>query len=120
MKERESFPTIEYLTKTKEDAVMLLTMAEEAERQLRLDIGVYKMVIGECDKEVARQQQEKRDAIAAKGSAQTGIMAALVVITILVLLSIVLTSCQTYKGVTGDMGWILTKTSQNIVIDKEK
>ena len=100
--------------------MLLLTMAEEAMSQLRLDIGVHEMVIDECDKEVARQQQEKRDIKAAKGMAQARVMVALVVITILVLLSIVCSSCQTVKGLTGDAGWILTKTSNNIKIEQEK
>jgi len=120
MDKREEVPTVEYLNLTKRQAMLLLTMAEEAMSQLRLDIGVHKMVIEECDKQIARQQQEKRDIKAAKGSAQTRIMVALVVITLLVLLSIVCSSCQTVKGVTGDMGWILTKTSDNIQIEKEK
>ena len=27
-------------------------------------------------------------------------------------------SCQTYKGITGDTGWLLTRMSDNIVIEK--
>ena len=105
-RERKTVPTIEYLTKTKEDAMLLLTMAEEAMNQLRLDIGVHKMVIGECDREVARQQQEKRDVKAAKGSARTRIMVYLVVVTILILVTIVCSSCQTLQGAKGDIHWL--------------
>lgn len=104
MKKREA-PTIEYLTKTKEDAMLLLTMAEEAMSQLRLDIGVHKMIIDECDKEVARQQQEKRDVKSAMGSAQTKIMVALCVITLLVLITMC-TSCKAIQGVGQDITWM--------------
>lgn len=41
------------------------------------------------------------------------------IINIAVILQIVCcTGCQTVKGITGDAGWILTKTSENITIDK--
>ena len=120
MKKREEVPTIEYLNKTKQDTMKMLTAATTDRDDAQLQMGVYEMVVEECDKEIARQQQVKRDIKAAVGSAQTRVMSALVVIVILVLASIVLTSCQTVKGLTGDAGWILTKTSNNIQIEQEK
>jgi len=37
-----------------------------------------------------------------------------IAIIVIVLLTIVLSGCQTAKGITGDAGWILTELSDNI------
>ncbi len=44
---------------------------------------------------------------------------ALMAIIALILVAILLTGCQTLKGVTGDTGWMLTKLSDNINTEKE-
>ena len=101
-------PTIEYLTKTKEDAMLLLTKAEEAESRLKLDIGVYKMVISECDTEVARQQQEKRDVKAAKGYVRTRVLQAVVAVNIFVLILILaqgVSICQWLRAGCQGIRW---------------
>lgn len=42
------------------------------------------------------------------------------VIVILILLSILLSGCQTLKGATGDSAWMLQKLSDNIVNNDSK
>ena len=39
---------------------------------------------------------------------------------IFVLLLLILSSCQTFKGATGDTAWMLQKLSDNVQVDKDK
>ena len=49
----------------------------------------------------------------------TTVRSTLIAVSILVLLSILASGCQTAKGITGDSGWILTKLSKNIQTEQE-
>ena len=42
------------------------------------------------------------------------VRAAVIVVSILVLVSILTSGCQTFKGATGDSAWMLQKLSDNI------
>lgn len=42
-----------------------------------------------------------------------------IAIIALILLAVVLFGCQTFKGVTGDAGWLLTEMSDNIKVQEK-
>lgn len=96
----ETKKTIEYVNKTKRDAMKYLAEAQE-------DVALWTMVVKECDLDIKAAHERKRPMY---GRARLIVMAVIAI----VIASIVLSGCQTVKGVTGDAGWILTELSDNI------
>lgn len=101
----ETKKTVEYVNKTKQDAMKYLAEARE-------DVALWTMVVNECDVDIKAANEQERKMF---GKVRIGIL----VVTVLVLVSIFLSGCQTLKGVTGDSGWILTKLSDNINIQEK-
>ena len=89
--------TIEFVNKTKQDAMRFLAEAQE-------DVALWTMVVNECDRDIAEEHKREGRML---GKVRVGIL----VITVLVLLSIVCCSCRTLNGFGGDLqDW----TSNNI------
>ena len=115
MKKREGKVaySMNWLATTRQHAIRMWRKA--LKRTDPEEVKAWEWIIMDLEDEMAERGSQLRRV---KGSAQTRIVIALVVIMLLIVATIV-SSCQTYKGVTGDMGWILTKTSENVQIEKE-
>jgi predicted small secreted protein len=98
----ETKKTVEYVNKTKQDAMKYLAEAQE-------DVALWTMVVNECDTDIKAAHERERDR-PMYGKARLVVMAVIAI----VLAAIFVSGCQTLKGVTGDSGWILTKLSDNI------
>ena len=103
--------TIEYINKTKQDALRFLKEAQE-------DVALWTMVVNGCDTDIKEASNRKP----MYGKARLGVMAAIA----LILLVIALSGCQTAKAslnlggaVMQDTGWALKKMSDNIQVQEK-
>ncbi len=121
MKKRDTKYSYDWLATTRQHAISMWKDAQEKEDPE--EVRAWEIIIDDLEGEMAELLEErralKRMQKRLRGTMERRVMVALVIITILVLFSIVCTSCQTAKGLAGDGGWFLTKVSENIVIDKE-
>ena len=100
---RKTKKTIEYINKTKQDALRFLKEAQE-------DVALWTMVVNECDTDIKEASNRKP----MYGKARLGVMAAIA----LILLVIALSGCQTVKGGLGDLSWGAKVLADNIQVEK--
>ena len=101
---RKTKKTIEYINKTKQDALRFLKEAQE-------DVALWTMVVNGCDTDIKEASNRKP----MYGKARLGVMAAIA----LILLAVALSGCQTLKGAMGDSAWLIQKGADNIQVEEK-
>jgi len=84
--------TIEYVNKTKQDAMRYLAEAQE-------DVAIWTMVVNECDSDLKAISQKKPPMY---GKARIAVMLAIVLVLVVVALS----SCKAVQGAGQDITWM--------------
>lgn len=118
LRKKDEKLSVGYLKATKSNAEKELARAEESLIDARCDVAAWRLIIFECNKELAKKVVNGMRKANVKVEVLI-VKLTLAFITFLVLLTIV-AGCQTVKGVAGDTGWILTKMSENIVVEQER
>jgi len=101
---KQTKKTIEYINKTKQDALRFLKEAQE-------DVALWTMVANECDTDIKEASNRKP----MYGKARLTVMLAIA----LILLVIALSGCQTAKGFMGDSAWLIQKGADNITVQEK-